>query len=184
MGSAAKRLAAVYGADRLEALEVAIQAYRNAMDQSLAATGEVTSYPAGNWCLLQVVTKLADGNRPLGDVEATLAELAEERPVERYWDTVDRAQVRLVQELLRIYRGEPGDSATVVEAWRQTERRSRSRLQITTLTESLDTLVDLLDDRWGADDPGMTGAGARRMARARRRFCCHIPVNDALLVSQ
>ena len=168
VGSAAKRLAAVYGADRLEALEVAIQAYRNAMDQSLAATGEVTSYPAGNWCLLQVVTKLADGNRPLGDVEATLAELAEERPVERYWDTVDRAQVRLVQELLRIYRGEPGDSATVVEAWRQTERRSRSRLQITTLTESLDTLVDLLDDRWGADDPGMTGAGARRMARARR----------------
>ena len=171
VGSAAKRLAAVCGPDRLSALEDATAAYRRAMDQALAATGDVPAYPAGNWCLLQVVTKLADGHHPLGEVEQTLAELAKlavERPVERYWDSVDRAQVRLVQELLRIYRGEPGDSASVIEAWRRTERRSRSRLQITTLMEGLDTLVDLLDDRWAPGDPGMTGTGSDRMDQARR----------------
>ncbi|MCB1034076.1 MAG: CHAT domain-containing protein, partial [Acidobacteria bacterium] len=62
-GSAAKRMAAVCGSSRLKAVEEACEFYGRACELSRATCGVVAPYPGGNWTLLKVVLRLADGNK-------------------------------------------------------------------------------------------------------------------------
>jgi hypothetical protein len=163
VGSAAKRLAAVRGEGRGPALEEAIEAYRGANDQSRASCGRIAPYPAGNWALLKVVMRLAKGSADLDGVEPLLDELLAPRPVASFWDRLEDAQVHLVRGLLDLATKTSVDPTPIVEAWKRAERGSRSRFQLAAVLESLDTLSDLLDERWVPSK-----AGSERLARAQR----------------
>lgn len=164
VGSAAKRLAAVQrGQDRTETLNKAHDVYGKATERSRLTCGSIAPYPAGNVALIKVVRRLAKGNRSWTGIEGLLSELEAERPVTSFWDHVVPIQVDLVRVLMDVYRGQDAQIENLMRGLRTAHRNSASSYQIALLGESLDTLIDILDDRW---EP--SNVGKKRLAEARR----------------
>ncbi len=163
VGSASKRKAAVCGGTREAALEQACEAYIQADELSRRTCGHLSPYPAGNWALLKVVMHLADGRKSCAGVVEVLDELEAPRPTTSFWDRLMPVQVNLIRVLMNIGKVDPVNLAPILAAVRQAGRRGPSIHQFALLLESLDTLSDILDDRWQT-----SRAGAQRLATARR----------------
>lgn len=183
LGSASKRLAAMLpGAGRSVMVRAALDAYRRANELSRQRCGRDDPYPAFNLALVTEIAHLADGRVDTEEVAPLLVRLEAANDGSTYWHRLLKVQVGLVEGLAQIYRRQQ-EGAGRDDLLRLAEslvrglageaevaaRSIRSQYQLALYLESLDTLIDLTDQRWNPSQAGTVRLlAAHRLVRQLR----------------
>lgn len=169
LGRASERLGAMAPEERPAAVDRAREAYDRAYELSAAGDTGAVLHPLGQRCLYRALGRILATASQDEEMELHLARL-EARRSPSFRDTVAVADAALVRLLLRhsLDRAPGSEPGRVAIAYAAARERGGSPRQLASVVEHLDSLVDLLDDRWPVAEEG-TGRAISKAAAQRCR---------------